>query len=94
MVVNVRMLEEVRRLLSVLLLRGHFSSAHGVQSSLAAYQKDQKLALESMEKDAEADNTQVVNPPLPSSAAAAMSTPPSSLAWRLAVLEPPEGYCT
>lgn len=94
MAVNVRMLEEVRRLLSILLLQGHYSSAHGVQSSLAAYQKSQKLALESMEKDAEVDNAQVVNPPVPSSAAAAMSTPPSSVAWRLAVLESPEDFCT
>lgn len=84
---NVRMLEEVRRLLSVLLLQGHYSSARDVQSSLAAYQKEQKLALGSMEKDAESDSTQVVNPPL--------STPPaSSVTWRLAVLEPPESQCT
>lgn len=87
MEVNVRMLEEVRRLLSVLLLQGHYSSARDVQSSLAAYQKEQKLALGSMQKDAETDSTQVVNPPL--------STPPaSSIMWRLAVLEPPGSQCT
>ena len=91
MAVSSRMLEEVRRLLSVLLLQGHYSSAHRVQSSLAAFQNDQEVALESMERDAEADNMQVVNPPLASSAA--MTTPSPSLAWRLAVLEPPEGDC-
>jgi hypothetical protein len=90
MAVSSRMLEEVRRLLSGLLLQGHYSSANRVQSSLAAFQNDQKVALESMERDAEADNMQVVNPPLAISAA--MSTSPS-LAWRLAVLEPPEGDC-
>lgn len=91
MAVSARMLEEVRRLLSVLLLQGHYPIAHRVQSSLAAFQNDQKVALESMEKDAEADNMQAANPPPENSAA--MSTPPSSVAWRLAVLEPPESDC-
>ncbi|KAG0592545.1 hypothetical protein KC19_1G261600 [Ceratodon purpureus] len=91
MAVSSRMLEEVRRLLSVLLLQGHYPVAHRVQSSLAAYQNDQKVALESVEKDAEADNMQVVNPPPANSTA--MSTPSSSVAWRLAVLDPTEGDC-
>ena len=87
--VSPRMLEEVRRLLSILVLQGHYSIAHHVQSSLAAYQNDQKVTLESMEKDAEAHNMQAVNLPLANSAA--VSTPSSSVAWKLAVLEPPEG---
>ena len=82
---NARMLEEVRRLLSVLLLQGHYSTAHRVQSSLAAYQSDQKESLERMEKDAEAaeDNANTTSATVPS----------SSVAWRLAVLEPPQGEC-
>lgn len=91
MAVSPRMLDEVRRLLSVLVLQGHYSVAHHVQSSLVAYQNDQKVALETMEKDAADDNLQAGNPPSASTAAVSKSSSPAI--WRLAVLEPPDGVC-
>lgn len=86
MAVSARMLEEVKRLLSALVLLGHYDTAQRVQSSLGNFQATQKAARKSIEEEAKLDDEQEKS--LPASSRAVHCDRPSS-SWMLTVLETP-----